>query len=97
MQSSSHWVHKRCNGLKSKLASAINFKCKACLDSQVGDDDYKAFELEGNEYEVVNQFCYLGDMISAGSCCCCLAPISKDFSDTPWSKYRKKLEASSCL
>ena len=29
-----HWVHKRCSGLKSKLASAINFKCKACLDPQ---------------------------------------------------------------
>ena len=28
--------------LKSKLASAINFKCKACLDPQVSDDDYKA-------------------------------------------------------
>ena len=37
-----HWVHKRCSGLKNKLASAINFKCKACLDPQVSDDDYKA-------------------------------------------------------
>ena len=61
-----HWVHKRCSGLKSKLASAINFKCKACLDPQVSDDDYKAVELDGNKYEVVNQFCYLGNMISAG-------------------------------
>ena len=61
-----HWVHKRCSGLKSKLASAINFKCKTCLDPQVSDEDYKAVELDGNKYEVVNQFCYLGDMISAG-------------------------------
>ena len=56
-----HWVHKRCRGLKSKLASAINFKCKACLDPQVSD-----VELDGNKYKVVNQFCYLGDMNSAG-------------------------------
>ena len=66
-----HWIHKRCSGLKSKLASAINFKCKACLDPQVSDDDYKAVELDGNKYEVVNQFCYLEDMISAGGGCCC--------------------------
>ena len=61
-----HWVHKRCSGLKSKLASVINFKCKACLDPQVSDVDYKAVKLVGNKYEVVNQFFYLGDMISAG-------------------------------
>ena len=48
------------------MASATNFKCKACLDPQVSDDDYKAVELDGNKYEGVNQFCYLGDMISAG-------------------------------
>ena len=30
------------------------------------DVDYKAVELDGNKYEVVNQFCYLGDVISAG-------------------------------
>ena len=60
-----HWVHKRCSGLKSKLASAINFKCKVCSDPQVSDVDCKAVELDGNKYEVVNKFCYLCDMISA--------------------------------
>ena len=52
--------------LKRKLASAINFKWKACLDPQVSDADYEAVELDGNKYEVVNQFCYLTDIISAG-------------------------------
>ena len=61
-----HWVHKRCSGLKSKLASTKSLKCKTCLDPQTSDADYKAFELDENEYKVVNQFCYLGDMISAG-------------------------------
>ena len=60
-----HWVHKRCSGLRSKLASVINFKYKACLDPQVSDDDYKTVELRRNKYEVINQFCYLGNMISA--------------------------------
>ena len=61
-----HWVHKRCSGLKSKLASVINFKCKASLDPQVSDADYEAVELVANKYEVVKQFYYLGEMISAG-------------------------------
>ena len=47
------------------MASAINFKCKACLDPQDSDVDYKTAEFDGNKYEVVNQFCYLGDMIGA--------------------------------
>ena len=44
-----HWAHKRCSGLKSKLASTINLKCKTCLDPQVSDVDYKAVELNGNK------------------------------------------------
>ena len=60
------YFYKRCSGLKSKLAFALNFKCKACLDPQVSDVDYKAVELDGNKYKMVNQFCYLEDMISAG-------------------------------
>ena len=36
-----------------------------CLDPQVSDADYKTVELDGNKYGVFNQFCYLGEMISA--------------------------------
>ena len=62
-----HWVHKRCSGLKSKLASTINFKCKACLDPQVSDVGYKAVDLME-----IN----LGDIISAGGgCFCCFCCI----------------------
>ena len=57
-----HWVHKHCSGLKSKLASAINLKCKACLDFQISDTDYEAVELNENKYE----FCYLENIFSAG-------------------------------
>ena len=60
-----HWVHKRCGGLKNKLVSVINFKCKACLDPRVNVFDREAVELNGNKHEVVKQFCYLDNMISA--------------------------------
>ena len=61
-----HWVEKRCSGLKSKLASTISFKCKERLDPQVSDVDYEAVELNKSKYDVVIQFFYLGDMITAG-------------------------------
>ena len=60
-----HWIHKRCSCLQSKLASVINFKCKAFLGRQVSVVDCKVVGLNENKYEVVNQYCYLGDMISA--------------------------------
>ena len=61
-----HWLHRRCSDLKSKLASAINFKCKACLDPSISDIEFKAVELDGNKHEMVNQLCYLEDIISVG-------------------------------
>ena len=60
----SKWVHKRCSGIAGNLTSVRNFKCKACVNPRPAE--IKKVELNGTEYEVVNQFCYLGDMLSAG-------------------------------
>ena len=38
-----------------------------------------------------------GDNDDDDDCCSCLEPTPKDSFDTPWSVYRKKLVASSCL
>ena len=56
-----------------------------CLGLQVSVDDYKAVELDVNKYEVVNQFCYLGDMIIAGSGAeaCTIARVRSD-----WKSFR---------
>ena len=64
------WVHKRCSKVKGKLASKINFQCPKCSEPQVAIDtkkDKKGLVLDQNvEFESVDRFCYLGDMISAG-------------------------------
>lgn len=60
------WVHKRCSGVNGGLSLVANFKCRTCTAPQVVYDESKNVEVDGVEYEVVNQFCYLGDMLSAG-------------------------------
>ena len=63
-------VHKRCSKVKGKLGSKINFQCPKCSEPQsaIGTKkDKKSLVLDQNaEFEFVDRFCYLGDMISAG-------------------------------
>ena len=40
-------------------------KCRTCLNLTVANDDDEKVRLDNIEYEVVDQFCYLGDMLSA--------------------------------
>ena len=60
------WVHKRCSGLKRRLRDVPNFKCRRCLHPQEVNEAAKMIKLGNSDYEVVDQFCYLGDMLSAG-------------------------------
>ena len=60
------WVHKRCSGIKGRLEAIVNYKCKSCENLQEQHEENKKILLDSIEYEVVDQFCYLGDMLSAG-------------------------------
>src|SRR6187399_1793910 len=64
------WVHKRCSKVKGKFGSNINFQCPKCSEPQAAigtKKDKKSMVLDQNvEFEFVDRFCYLGDMISAG-------------------------------
>ena len=60
------WVHKRCSGVKGRLEAVVDFKCKACENIRVAEDQSKSVKMGGIDYEVVDQFCYLGDMLNAG-------------------------------
>ena len=42
----------------------VNFKCRTCLNPTVANDDDKKVRPGNVEYEVVDQFCYLGYMLS---------------------------------
>ena len=63
------WIHKKCSGIKGKLKPDPNFQCKIC-SSGIQDlpiVDHKEIDMdEDGKLEMVQQFCYLGDMIGAG-------------------------------
>ena len=57
-----------CSGLYGRLYNVVNFKCRTCLNPTVANDDDKKIRLGNVEYDVVDQFCYLGDMLRACGC-----------------------------
>ena len=60
------WIHKGCSGIKGSLTSATNFICTKCLSPPTDDSlPPGTITLAGNELEVVDRFCYLGDMLEA--------------------------------
>ena len=76
------WVHKKCSGIKGPLRPDPEFRCARCLGTARAIDEREVSEVEvGNEkLEVVPEFCYLGDMLSAGGGCdhmlqMCMGPV----------------------
>ena len=61
------WVHAKCSGLKGQLVKATNFVCSQCSSGAVADrTNEEKVMLAGSNLEVVDKFCYLGDMLDAG-------------------------------
>jgi hypothetical protein len=63
------WVHKRCSGVKGKLKTDPSFQCKSCIGKAQSGQTVTREEVdmgEDGKMELVEQFCYLGDMIGAG-------------------------------
>ena len=55
------WVHGKCSGLKKgAMGTTKLFTCKSCSAGTI-----KTAKSEKGEYEVVNQFCYLGNVLEA--------------------------------
>ena len=61
------WIHKRC-GVVGNIEKLVNFKCRNCAVVRVKVvDELKQFVLGNAEkVEVVEKFCYLGDVIGKG-------------------------------
>ena len=64
-------MHKKCSGIKGRLLRESEFTCARCLGTARAIDGRQSLEVDvGNEkLEVVPEFCYLGDMLSAGGGC----------------------------
>ena len=69
------WIHYKCSKLKKKITQLEEeeikeFICKTCkLEAETGSGFVEGDELTlngGDKCEVVNKFCYLGDMLSVG-------------------------------
>src|SRR3989441_1519854 len=62
------WIHKRCSGVVGTLEKIGNFMCRNCTAGGVKvADEVKQFVLGNNDkLEVVEMFCYLGDVIGKG-------------------------------
>jgi hypothetical protein len=81
------WVHKRCSGLAGRLKD-VDFKCSKCSSgSDCEPTDVREIALEsGGSLEVVDRFCYLGDMIGAGGGA---EEASRTRVQCAWAKFRE--------
>lgn len=60
------WVHKRCSGVCGALTGVKDYECGPCKGVQIQDvDDGKTVKLGNDEIELVQEFCYLGDVIGS--------------------------------
>ena len=84
------WIHKKCSNIHGPLKEMPNFVCARCSGSahQVDVRSLSKASIDGEELEVVDCFCYLGDMVSAGGGC-------RDARTTGfrcvWEKFRELL------
>src|SRR3989442_2630968 len=62
------WIHRRCGGVVGRLAKVRDFKCRNCSEGGAKVvNEVRQFVLEAREeFEVVDKFCYLGDVIGKG-------------------------------
>ena len=65
-----HWVHKRCSGIRGRLTLDPSFLCRNC-NGDISDGDFHLDEVivEDVKLEVVETFCYLGDVTGESGGC----------------------------
>ena len=65
------WVHERCGGIGGRLLRGGGFACARCLGTAgtIGGGQSLGVGVGSEGLEIVPEFCYLGDMLSAGGGC----------------------------
>ena len=64
------WVHARCSRVKGsvKNVESSSFICRRCkgelYETRQVNSQVNGLHIDGHEYEIVDKFCYLGDMLS---------------------------------
>lgn len=86
------WIHKKCSKLKGKIREDSNYRCFQCLSGMVIGTNKIKREVnlpDGGKLELVDKFCYLGDMIGSGGG---VEEASRMRVRCAWSKFRENSE-----
>ena len=81
---------QKCCGIKGKITANPDYVCPRCCDLTRTIEGRPAtqVEVDGTQLEVVDSFCYLGDMLNGGGGCECTI-VNR--CCTAWGKSRKLL------
>ena len=65
------WIHNKCSSIKGPLHPDPDFRCSRCLGKArpIDGRTMKEVKVNGEKLEAVPEFCYFGDMLSAGGGC----------------------------
>ena len=81
------WVHARCSRVKGSLKKVeSSFICRRCNGELSETRQVNGLHTDGHECEIVDKFCYLGDMLSQEGGC--EHAILKRMQ-TGWLKFRE--------
>ena len=85
-----YWVHKKCSGVRGRLAEDPDYACPRCCDQArpIDNRPVTQVDVDGTQLDVESNFCYLGDMLCAGGGCK-LAIVTR--CSTAWGKFKRLL------
>ena len=85
-----YWVHKKCSGVRGRLAEDPAYVCPRCCDQArpINNRPVTQVDVDGTLLKVKSNFCYLGDMLCAGEGCK-LAIVTR--CSTAWGKFKRHL------
>ena len=65
-----NWAHKPCSGIKTSLRNYEDFICKTCSTTTGAAHPFPTcITIDRDEFEIVSEFCCLGDVTGqAGGC-----------------------------
>ena len=59
------WVHKKCSGIKGRMYKVMrSFICRGCSNHVISTSQTSVYIGASANLEVVDKFCYLGDILS---------------------------------
>ena len=62
------WCHKRCSGLRNVNEAGVHYRCPRCVrGNREQRQEELTMEVDGGELEIVDRFCYLGDVLTCES------------------------------